>query len=219
MIFVTAEIGCNWLGSLSALQNIITACKLAGVNAVKFQALSNKILSRHKEIPRYKLGSITFENIKQVDELCKRNKIEWYCTVTYPKAVEMLEPYVNKYKIRCLDSENKKLKDACFNTGKTVFISSTYPHKHNSARIKNLYCIPKYPTEYSDYNFNLMDQFDGFSNHCENPLAILTAVERGAKYIEMHVTPSKDIFLIDNKVSFSFVEIFEIMRWVRKYEN
>ena len=219
MVFVTTEIGCNWLGHFTVLENIIRACKLAGVDAVKFQALSPEILSRHNEIPGYKNASINYENISQVDTLCKKYNLEWYATVTYPEAVTMLDPYVNKYKIRSKDNENKKLKDVCFNTGKTVFISSTYPHKHNSARIKNLYCIPKYPTTYADYNFNLIKQFDGFSSHCLNPLAILTAVEEGAKYIEFHVTPTQDIFIIDNKVSLSFIEMIETVKWIRKYES
>ena len=214
MIFVTAEIGCNWIGDFDLLEYLVKYCKTIGINAVKLQALSPEILARHEELPSYSKSSVNSTNIKAIDKICKKHHMEWYCTPTYPEAVDFLEPYVNMYKIRSADTENKNLCDMVYNTGKKVLVSSLKPLKFDDKRIINLYCIPKYPTQFQDHNFNLMRKFDGFSNHCLNPMAILKAVMLGAKYIEFHITPTKDMFIIDNHVSYTPEEATEIMRWI-----
>ena len=56
----------------------------------------------------------------------------------------------------------------------------------------------------------------GFSCHCLDPLALLKAVRYGAKYLEFHLTDNKDDFAIDNKVSFSYSQMEEMITWIRK---
>jgi len=218
MVFVTAELSTHWQGDKETLESLISACKNIGVDAVKFQSLSKEKLSRHPEIPYYSSASITPNNIDLVDSVCKNYNLEWYCTVTYPEAVDFLNPYVNRYKISVVGSQDNEIKDKVFSTGKKVIISTTKPFRTNDPRIKNLYCVPIYPTSYGEINFNIIRHFDGYSNHCPNPMAILTALEYGAKYIEFHLSPSKDFFLIDNVVSFSITEAFDIIRWIRYFE-
>jgi len=215
---VTAELSTHWQGDKETLESLVATCKDIGVNAVKFQALSKEKLSNHPEIPYYSKASITSDNIDLVNSVCQKFNIEWYCTVTYPEAVNFLNPYVNRYKISTFGSKDDEIKDRVFSTGKKVIISTEKPFRTNDPRIKNLYCIPKYPTNYGDINFNIIRHFDGYSNHCPNPLAILTALEYGAKFIEFHITPSKDFFLMDNGVSFSITESFDIIRWIRYFE-
>lgn len=218
MTFVTAEIGTNWMGDFDLLEFLVISCKKSGVNAIKLQALSKELIQRHDELPWYSKSSVNRENIESIDKICKKHHMEWYCTPTYPEAVDFLEPYVNIYKIRTLDADNKKLCDMVFNTGKQVIISSPKPLRYDDKRIKNLYCIPRYPTQFQDHNFNLMRKFDGFSNHCLNPMAILKSVMLGAKYIEFHLTPTRDQFILDNHVSFTPEESIEIMRWIRLWD-
>ena len=219
MTFVTAEIGANWAGDYQLLEFLIIQCKKMNISAVKLQALSPKLLERHFELPYYSESSVNSENIEKIDKLFKKHNLEWYCTPTIPAHVDMLEPYVNRYKIRCADSNNKKLCDKVFGTGKKVIISSTRPLKYDDKRIKNLYCVPRYPTRFEEHNFNLMKKFDGFSNHCSNPLAILKAVLLGLKYIEFHMTPTHDIFMLDNHVSFTPEQAIEILRWISIYNR
>ena len=214
MVFITAEIGTNWMGDYNLLEYLVKYCKRIGINAIKLQALSPELLERHSELPWYPKASINRENIASIDKICKKNHMEWYCTPTYAESIDFLEEYVNIYKIRTLDNENKQLCDRVFNTGKKVIISSQKPLRYDDKRIINLYCIPRYPTQFQEHNFNLMRKFDGFSNHCLNPMAILKAVMLGAKYIEFHITPTKDMFILDNHVSFTPEEATEIMRWI-----
>lgn len=216
-IFITAEIGVNWIGDLKVLEYLLQSCKRMGVDAVKFQCLSDKLIKRHTELPYYRDASISENNIKEVNELCKKYDMEWYCTVTEPSQVHLLNPYVNKFKIRRADSTNKLLKNECFETGKTVLVSSHLPQNTDAARVISLYCPKKYPLEYNEINFEMIKRMDGFSNHCQNALAIFRAVEFGASFIEVHLTPSKDLFLLDNPLSFTVNELNEIVKWIRFY--
>ena len=218
MVFVTAELSTHWQGDKETLECLVSTCKDIGFNAVKFQSLSKEKLARHPEIPYYSKASINPDNIDLVNSVCKKYDMEWYCTITYPDAVDFLDPYVNRYKISTFGSKDDEIKDRVFSTGKKVIISTEKPFKTNDERIKNLYCVPIYPTTYEEINFGIIKHFDGYSNHCRNPLAILTALEHGAKFIEFHLSPSKDFFLIDNIVSFSITESFDIIRWIRYFE-
>ncbi len=222
MVFITAELGTTWQGDFISLVELVDSCKKMGFDAIKLQALNEEKLARHTELSYYKKASVTKENINEINEICTRLQIEWYCTPTYPEAVDFLEPFVNRYKISVHDSTNLKLLDKVFSTGKEVIISSEKPLKDikgKATRVKNLYCIPKYPTKYEEINFEIISQFDGFSNHCINPLAMLQAVERKIKYLEFHITSSRDHFLIDNNVSFNLLEAYDVVRWIRYYES
>jgi len=214
MTFVTAEIGANWLGDFELLEFLVVASKKANINAIKLQALTPEILARHQELTYYESASVNQNNINEIDRICRKHHMEWYCTPTSPDHVELLEPFVNRYKIRTADNENKELCDKVFATGKRVIISSQRPLKYNDERIKNLYCIPRYPTQFEEHNFNLMQEFDGFSNHCLNPLVMLKAVMLGAKYLEFHLTPTKDVFTLDNHVSYTIEQFIEVNRWI-----
>jgi len=221
LVFITAEIGTTWKGDYFLLGELVDSCKKMGFDAVKFQALNEEKLSRHTELDYYKKASVTPENVNKINVICNRIGIEWYCTPTYLNAVDFLNPFVNRFKISVHDSMNLKLLDKVYSTGKEVIISSEKPLKDikgRATRVKNLYCIPKYPTEYEEVNFDMIKYFDGFSNHCMNPFAMMQAVERGIKYLEFHVTSSKDHYLIDNNVSFNILEAYDVVRWIRYYE-
>ena len=214
-MYITAEIGSHWMGDYGVLEQLCKLCKVGGIDAVKFQALSVEKICRHPELEYYESSSVTPDNIEQINDICSHFGLEWYASVTYPEAVEFLDPFVNKFNIPERYSDNDKIKDACFGTGKTVIISTQKPFKHDSGRVKNLLCVPKYPTDYHEINFQQLKRFDGYSNHCPNALAVLTAAKYGADFIEFHITPNKTIFLLDNIVSFSPVETLDLMRWLR----
>lgn len=218
-MLITAEIGSHWKGDYELLEAILIHCKKIGFDYVKFQSMKAEKIARHPELEYYEKSSITPDNIKRVDEICKRVGIEWYCTPTYIQAVDFLNPYVNIFKIAVSDSENDELKDKIFSTGKKVIISTQKPFKHSDKRIINLYCIPRYPTLYKDINFDLMRYFDGYSCHTPDFRAVLNAVYVGIEYLEIHITPGKEIFFLDNPVSFSITECYDLVRYARIIED
>ena len=59
-------------------------------------------------------------------------------------------------------------------------------------------------------------EFEGYSNHCTDVTALMKAVRHGAKYLEFHISNDLDSFAIDNKVSLSYTQMEEFMKWLRK---
>ena len=229
MVFVIAEIGVNWDGNFDLVHDMITNAKSIGCNAVKFQSFNEDIVKDHPEGLRLLQSSISPKNIEQINKICYENNIEWFCTPMYPEAVDFLDPFVKRYKIRELDGrilfQNKitPLLEKVLKTGKEVLISSQKSPKNTQyfegKKIKWFYCIPKYPCELNDLDFTQLNYFDGYSNHCLDIIAPLSAVILGAKIIEIHVTADKSSNFIDNPVSFDYKQLSELVKLVRSAEK
>jgi len=229
MVFVVAEIGVNWDGDFDLAKEMMLHAKNSGCNAVKFQAYDEELVKEHPAASRLLKSAITKSNVEKIDQIAKSLNIEWFCTPMYPEAVDFLNPYVNKFKIRWLDGkelfENKtsKILEKILDTKKEVLISCDVTPKnltfYNEPNIKWLYCVPKYPCDLDDFDFTAIDDYDGFSNHCTHFLAPLSAVILGAKIVEIHITSdnSKDFF--DNNVSFDYVELSKLMELIRLSEK
>ena len=229
MTYVVAEIGVNWDGDFKLAKQMMENAKTAGCNAVKFQAFEENIVKDHPESSRLIKTSISPENIETINELAKAVGIEWFCTPMYPNAVKFLEPYVSKFKIRVadgrpiLENKNTELFDNILKTKKEIIIScEKSPQKskyYKQDNIKWLYCVPKYPCDFSELDFSNFNDFDGYSNHCPHILAPLTAVILGAKIIEVHITSNKSKNFFDNNVSFDYNELIELVNLIRIAEK
>src|SRR5256885_4362245 len=155
MVFVVAEIGINWDGNFDLAKSMMIHAKESGCNAVKFQAFNESIVMNHPEKTRLLNSSITKKNIDRINELAKAVGIEWFCTPMYPEVVEILEPYVHRFKIREYDSrsllENKttEIFERVLKSNKEIIISSQISAHNtkyfNHPQIKWLYVVPKYP--------------------------------------------------------------------------
>jgi len=217
MVFLVAEIGVNWNGDFKLLNDMLLKIKEIGCNAAKFQAFTEKIIGNHPLKGLLMKSSLNEDNVSKIDDLAKSIGIEWFCTPMYPDAVNWLEPYVKRYKIRMadskplLDGKSSKLIEMVLEKNKEVFVSSQQSPKgtkyFDHPKIKWLYCVPKYPCGLSDLDFRNISDFDGYSNHCPHFLAPLIASTLGADIIEIHVTADKSKNYIDNNVSFDFNEL------------
>ena len=214
---IVAAIETNWNGNFQLLDRMVMDCSIMGIDYVKFQCLSKWKIERHPELDWYREASVTRSNIDKIDRICHNKHIEWFATPYYPEAVEMLEPYVDMYKIRYDDRLNHEIIQKCFGTGKKTIISTDKPNivPNEGKLIHEIYCIPKYPTDYGELNFDMVRTMKGYSNHCLDPLAVLKAYRLGAEYIEFHVTSDSSKFTIDNKVSFNMGQVEEIMEWIK----
>ena len=229
MSFIIAEIGVNWDGDLNLVEDMMSHAKNAGCNAVKFQAFNKSIIGNHPEYERLMKTSISESNVEKINDLSQAVGIEWFCTPMYVEAVDILTPYVKRFKIREFDGrqllENKTtdLIEKILETNKEIIISSQYTlenskfYKH--PKIKWLYCVPKYPCSLEDIDFSELDKFDGFSNHCPQLIAPLSASILGAKIIEIHITSSKTKNFVDNNVSFDYDELENLIKLIRLAET
>ena len=220
MVCITAEIGVNWDGNFKIAEQMMIEAKNANCDAVKFQAFNEEIVKNHPEKERLLKTAISNENIKQIDSISKKIGIEWYCTPMYYDAIDFLDPFVNRYKIRNMDSvvlhENKTslLLDKVLDSKKEIIISSeTNPKElelYKNKNIKWLYVVPKYPCNLEDVDFSDINDFNGYSNHCTNILAPLSAAILGAEMIEIHTTLDKKRDFVDNSVSFDHNELSKL---------
>jgi len=193
---------------------MVKECSILGIDRVKFQCLSKWKIDRHPELDWYGDASVTKDNIEKIDRICHNHHIKWFATPYYKEAVDLLEPYVDMYKIRYGDRLNREIIDKCLHTHKKVIISTDRPIQ-SPDYTHEIYCIPKYPTDFGEINFDMVRTMKGYSNHCLDPLAILKAHRLGAEYIEFHITSDSSKFTIDNKVSFNFGQLEEIMKWIK----
>jgi|SRR6266850_6485124 len=229
MIFLVAEIGVNWNGDLDLAKEMMLSAKKTGCNAVKFQAFNESIIKDHPENSRLINTSISKKNIEQIDELSKSVGIEWFCTPMYPEAVDLLVPFVKRFKIRetdgrpILKNETTPLFERVLKTNKEIIISSNSSPRTSkyfkNSQIKWLYCVPKYPCELNELDFTDIRDFHGFSNHSPNIIAPVTAAILGAKIIEIHITSDKSKNFFDNNVSFDYSELEELVKLIHLSEK
>jgi sialic acid synthase SpsE len=217
MVFVIVEIGVNWDGNFDLVKSMMAKAKECKCNAVKFQAFNEDIVKDHPEKSRLMSCSISKNNIEIINELAKSVGIEWFCTPMYPEAVDILTPYVSRFKIRefdgrsLLEGKTTELLERVLKTGKEIIVSTQRSPKDTKyfdhGQIKWLYVVPKYPCSLSDLDFRNIQEFDGFSNHHPGIIAPLTSTILGTKIIEIHVTSDKFKDFIDNNVSLDFDQL------------
>ena len=184
-MFIVAEIGVNWDGDFVLVREMMETVKKLGCNAVKFQSFNEEQVKEHPEFVRLMKSSISKNNIKKINEIANEIKIEWFCTPMYENAVDLLDPYVNRFKIRekdgkeILKNNSSKLLEKILHTKKEIIVSSNSSPKEcqlfNNSKVKWLYCEPKYPCELSELDFKNIKDFNGFSNHTTNIIAPITA--------------------------------------------
>jgi len=229
MVFLIAEIGVNWDSDFDLLNEMMKNAKKVGFNAVKFQAFLPEMVKTHPESSRLVKSSISKENINQIDKLAKSVGIEWFATPMYKEAVHLLEPFVNRFKIREFDGRDivngntTEIFEEIKKTEKEIIISSQISPKntkfYNDPKIKWLYCIPKYPCPIEKINFKNLNDFNGFSNHTTHFLAPLMAVILGSEIIEIHITSDKTKNFVDNNVSFDYNEAKNLISLIHLSEK
>ena len=207
-ITVVAEIGSNWEGNTIKAKKIIRECKKAGADAVKFQMWRADDLydTKHPSWKVIKKSELTFNQASMLKKFADKIKIEFFCSVFFPEAVDFLESInVKRYKIAsrtcllkdpfALETLKKKA-----STKKPVIISMGMGgDKKKILKIfsKNnktvCYCISEYPLELEKIDWAMALQYDGFSDHTMGITApiIFTSLKKSKNakkiYIEKHV--------------------------------
>ena len=229
MIFVVADIGVNWDGDYALAEEMMVKAKEAGCDAVKFQAFNEKLVEGQPQKIRLIKSSISEVNVKYINEIAKKVGIEWFCTPMFEEIVDSIDPYVNRYKIRAADgkslieNQSTKLFEKILDTGKQIIISCESSPRNSrffdEPKISWLYCVSKYPCEFSDLDFSDISDYNGYSNHCPHIIAPLTAVIVGAQILEIHMTSDKTKDFVDNVVSFDYQELKNLVKYIRECES
>ena len=236
---IVAEIGSNWEGSMKKAAKLISKCKEADADAVKFQMWRAMDLYNmdHPDWNFIKKSEVTLKNAKKLKEICDSYNIEFYCSVFYPEAVDYLESLnVKRYKIAsrtCLlkDPFSKETLKRKADTKKHVIISmgmggdKKYIKKiFSKNKTFFCYCVSEYPLALKKINWKNALQFDGFSDHTlgiDAPI-IYAALKKnqGVKniMIEKHVK-IKNSKGPDAATSIDTEEFSKMIKSVRLIEN
>ncbi len=168
-----AEISSNHNNDIDRSKKFIDVAKNAGCTGVKFQLFkinemfSHEILSKSEEHQKRKNWELPEKFIPILSDHCRDNDMLFSCTPFYLDAVDILEPYVDFYKIasyellwldlfkKCADTQ----KPIVFSTGMANYqeIEKTLEFIINETICKDvtvLHCNSAYPTPLKDANLS-----------------------------------------------------------------
>ena len=238
-VTIIAEIGSNWEGNINKAKKLIKSSKEAGADAVKFQMWRANDLynSKHPNWKEIKKSELTFRQVKILKKFSDEIKIEFFCSVFYPEAIDFLETLnVKRYKVAsrtCIfkDPYSLEVLEKKSKTKKPIIISMGMGG--DKKKIKNIfknnkvifcYCISDYPLNFKKINWKEALKFDGFSDHTMGITApiLFTILKQKNKareiIIEKHVK-LKESKGPDAATSIDTVELENLVKHVKIIKN
>lgn len=250
-VFVIAEIGINHNGDLGIAKEMIDLAKDAGCNAVKFQkrtielVYSKEMLDSLRESPwgttqREQKEGLEFgqEEYEQIDNYCKRKRIEWFASAWDLESLRFLYQFNLKYnKVASAMIVDRSLLEQIAAQGRYTFISTGMCAESDieaaveifrNARcpFELMHCVSTYPMFDEDANLNaipaLRERFNcdvGYSGHEVGLAVSYAAVAIGATSLERHITLSRAMYGSDQASSVEPAGLRQLVGAVRKIEK
>ena len=183
MVFITAEIGTNHVGSVEIAKKIIDVAAETGCDAVKFQKkdveniYSKEFLDSYLESPwgttqrSMRLNrEFSIEQFKEIDNYCKTKKMDWYVSCWDTKSQIEMREFNTKYnKVASAMLTHEKLLHLIAEERKYTFIStgmSTLDDIEKAVNIFKKYDCPfelmhtnsSYPTTLDEANLSVIPE-------------------------------------------------------------
>ena len=227
-LYFIADIGANHNGSLEKAIELIHLVKEAGADAAKFQNFqANKIVSKsgfdnmkgklsHQSkwkksvFEVYEDASISKDWTRTLKEECDKVGIDYFTSAYDFESVDLVDPYVDLYKIGSGDITWLEIIDYILNKNKPVLIATGASSKDDVSRVMKMalkktqdlvlmQCNTNYTGSKENYNYcnlNVLKQFSidypntvlGLSDHTVGHATTLGAIALGARVIEKHFT-------------------------------
>ena len=215
-----SEVSSNHNGDINRCKELIDATAEAGCDGVKFQLFKIKdlfspeaIRANPKLIDRIQ-WELKEEMIPELADYSKTKNLLFSCTPFYLDAVDVLEPFVDFFKIASYELLWKDLFVACANTGKPLVFSTGMCIEDEihraldsieNSKVKEvliLHCNSSYPTPIQHVNLAVIDTLRnkfstqipdklidfGWSDHTVSPSVMLSAVLKyKSKMVEFHI--------------------------------
>ena len=217
-----AEVSSNHNRDLSRMKEFIHASHEAGCSGVKFQLFkidklfAPEILSKSETHRKRKEWELPVEYIPELAELSHSLGLSFSCTPFYLDAVEILDPYVDFFKIASYELLWHDLFEKCGNTGKPIVFSTgmaTLDEVEKALKclldtktkdITVLHCNSAYPTPVEDANLagihtlnnmiNTIEKPDGisikigYSDHTVSPAVLYRVIHQyNINFVEFHI--------------------------------
>ncbi len=216
--YFIAEVSSNHARDLDRCLAFIREAADIGCDAVKFQLFqidklfASEILAKsadHRARSEWELPVAFLPELKAESH---RQGLQFSCTPFYMEAVDILEPYVDFYKIASYELLWDDLIIACAETEKPLVLSTGMAtldevchavdvfYRAGGTDLSLLHCISGYPTPVADCNLAAIDTMRkafgvdvGWSDHSRDAGVIARAVGRyHAPIIEFHLDLDED---------------------------
>jgi len=240
MVLVIMDIGINHDGNMNLAHELIRQATINGADIAKFQAYSvEKLFGPQGEDPRPDINKCVRpmefdkDQFAQIMQWCDEEGIEFMASVFDEERLGWMEDLgMKRHKIASRVSNlNHELAQKIIDTGKETFVSfgmgGEELEEKYEGQLRPLWCVSKYPTEYSD--LHLPDSFQGMSDHpalwhgiSDHSLGIesaLVAVGRGATIVEKHFTLDKSAKGFDHICSITPNELRDLVKYAKLMEK
>lgn len=215
--FMIAELSQNY-ANLDEAGKLMKACKEAGADAIKVQAIAPDEITLNCDTPDFHIAKGLWEG-KKLYDLYKWNGADFPNLLDIGAALgipvftsvfglgtlhAVAEMGCPAFKISSFENRWDDLIYAARNSGRPVLISlgmmstsdiDTFIHKHYTRRVIPMHCVSAYPTRLADadlwkigYLRESVSGPVGFSDHTIGTKAAEYAVALGARVIEKHVS-------------------------------
>lgn len=231
-LYFIADIGANHDGSLERAFKLVELAKEAGADAAKFQNFqAKKIVSNvgfknlggqlsHQAkwgkpvYEVYKDASVPFIWTKKLKEKCDEIGIEYFTSPYDFESVEIVDPYVNLYKIGSGDITWIEIIEYIAKKKKPVLLATGASSMEDVERAMNalqaitddivlMQCNTNYTGDTENFkyiNLNVLSSFKnkfpntllGLSDHTSGHATVLGAVTLGARVFEKHFTDNNE---------------------------
>ena len=231
-LYFIADIGANHNGSLEKAIKLIHLAKEAGADAAKFQNFqADKIVSKtgfdnmkgklsHQSkwkksvFEVYEDASISKDWTRILKEECDKIGIDYFTSAYDFESVDLVDPYVNLYKIGSGDITWLDIIDYTIDKNKPVIIATGASTNEDVSRVMKMalkktqdivlmQCNTNYTGSNENYkycNLNVLKQFSidypnivlGLSDHTAGHATTLGAIALGARVIEKHFTDNNN---------------------------
>ena len=233
-MIIIAEIGINHNGSLHLAHELIRQARIAGADIAKFQFYDPyKIFGPRGSHPNpealAQALTVQFgrDDAARLKGWCDEEGIEFMASVFDVERFEWTQALgVSRHKIASRALENDELVRRILATGQDTFVSLGFWDRqgvpYDAPQFHYLYCVPKYPCEYSDLSLPASfggSIYAGFSDHTIGIEAALVAVGRGATVVEKHFTLNKGLPGPDHICSATPDELADLCRYARLMEK
>ena len=210
MVEIVVDIGINHMGNMNIARKLIADAAESGATVAKFQWYSCDELFGNPKKDTFneeiwktvKPFELNESKIEQLMKWCDLENIEFGCSIFDEERFLKLDKMgVKKHKLASRVSKyDRTLAEKVLSTGKITYTSLGFGAAPFSVEkypnYRPLYCVAKYPTEYSDLNLPKYfpdSIYYGFSSHAMDVYPSLVALSRGAKCIEVHFTLDKSM--------------------------
>jgi N-acetylneuraminate synthase len=250
--FLIAEIGINHNGSVELAKRLIDLAKKYDFDSVKFQKRDSDICVPEHQKGKMRTtpwGDMTYleyrkkiefgtKEYEEIDNYCKKIKIDWFCSSWDNKSVAFMKKFNTKYnKVASAMLTNLALIDLIAKEKKLTFISTGMSKmsdinkainvfKKNKCNFVLMHCVSNYPCHEKDLNLNLIITLKkkfkckiGYSGHESSVSPSIAAWFLGADYIERHITLDRTMYGTDQAASLSEQGLRELTSLLSKFPS